>query len=70
MINNQLCQKIKLPEKGDINPLTIILTLPLTCGLKLPINKGGGGRTREIFNFEMGGRVETRFELGTPTLIQ
>lgn len=43
MINYQLCQKIKLLEKGEFNPLTIILTLPLTCRLKLPINKRGGG---------------------------
>jgi hypothetical protein len=42
-------QKLKLLGYGEFNHLTNILTLSITCGLKLPLNEWG--LTREIFNF-------------------
>ena len=39
ILNYQLSQKLKLLENGKFNHLTISLTLTLTCGLKLPLNK-------------------------------
>ena len=47
MLNYQLSQKLKLLGNNECNHLTIILTLPLTCGPKLPLNKWSP--TREIF---------------------
>ena len=41
LIKYQLSQKLKLLGNGEFNHLTIILTLPLTCGLRLPLNKWG-----------------------------
>ena len=41
MLNYQLSQKLKLLGNGKFNHLTIILTLPLTCGPKLPLSKWG-----------------------------
>ena len=35
---------LKLLENGEFNHLTIILTLSLTCGLRLPLNKWGPTR--------------------------
>ena len=49
MRNYRLSQKLKLLGYGEFNHLTNILTLPLTCGLRLPLNEWGP--TREIFNF-------------------
>ena len=37
----RLSQKLKLLGNGEFNHLTISLTLPLTCGPKLPLNKWG-----------------------------
>ena len=39
LLNYRLSQKFKLSGNGKFNHLTIILTLPLTCGPKLPLNK-------------------------------
>ena len=39
MLNYQLSQKLKLIGRGKFNHLTITLTLPLTCGLKLSFNR-------------------------------
>ena len=47
--NWRLSQKLKLLGYGEFNHLTNILTLPLTCRLRLPLNEWGP--TREIFNF-------------------
>jgi hypothetical protein len=47
--NYRLSQKLKLLGYGEFNHLTNILTLTLTCGLRLPLNEWGP--TREIFNF-------------------
>ena len=41
MLNYRLSQKLKLLGNGKFNHSTISLTLPLTCGLKLPLNKWG-----------------------------
>ena len=41
VLNYQLSQKLKLLENCEFNHLTISLTLPLTCGSKLPFNKWG-----------------------------
>ena len=41
LLNYRLSQKFKLSGNGEFNHLTIILTLPLTCGPKLPLNKWG-----------------------------
>ena len=49
MKNYRLSQKLKLLGYGEFNHLTNILTLLLTCGLKLPLNEWGP--TRGIFNF-------------------
>ena len=37
----RLSQKLKLLGNGEFNHLTISLTLSLTCGPKLPLNKWG-----------------------------
>ena len=63
LINYQLSSKLKLLKNCEFNQLTIILTLPLTCELKLPFNQWG--LTRGIFNFLNGSRVEARFKLKT-----
>ena len=47
--NYRLSQQLKLLGYGEFNHLTNILTLPLTCGLKLPLNEWGPAH--EIFNF-------------------
>jgi hypothetical protein len=47
--NYQFSQKLKLLGYDKFNHLINILTLPLTCGLRLPLNEWGP--TREIFNF-------------------
>ena len=39
MINYRLSQKYKLLGDYEFNHLNIILTLPLTCGLKLFLNE-------------------------------
>ena len=39
LLNYRLSQKFKLLGNGEFNHLTISLTLPLTCGPKLPLNK-------------------------------
>jgi hypothetical protein len=49
MRNYRLSQKLKLLGYGEFNHLTNILTLSLTCGLRLPLNEWGP--TCEIFNF-------------------
>ena len=49
MRNYRLFQKLKLLGYGEFNHLINILTLPLMCGLKLPLNESG--LTHEIFNF-------------------
>jgi hypothetical protein len=49
MRNYRLSQKLKLLGYGEFNYLTNILTLPLTCGLRLLLNEWGP--TRGIFNF-------------------
>ena len=41
VLNYQLSQKLKLLGHCEFNNLTISLTLPLTCGSKLPFNKWG-----------------------------
>ena len=41
VLNYRLSQKLKLLGNGEFNHLTISLTLPLTCGPKLPLNKWG-----------------------------
>ena len=41
LLNYRLSQKLKLLGNGEFNYLTINLTLSLTCGLKLPLNKWG-----------------------------
>ena len=48
VINYQFSQKLKLLENCEFNHLTIILTLLITCGFKLPLNKWGP--TCGIFN--------------------
>ena len=52
LLNYQLFQKLKLIGKCRFNHLTITLTLPLTCELKLPFNKWGP--TSKIFNLNRG----------------
>ena len=47
--NYRLFKKFKLLGYGEFNHLTNILTLPLTCGLRLSLNEWDP--TREIFNF-------------------
>ena len=47
-VNYRLSQKFKLLRNGEFKHLTIILTLPLMCGLKLPFNKWSP--THGIFN--------------------
>jgi hypothetical protein len=49
LINYHLSQKLKLLGNGKFNHLTIILTLPLTYGPRLPLNKLCP--TCTIFNF-------------------
>ena len=39
MLNYRLFQKLKMLGYGEFNHLTMILTLSLTCGPKLPLNK-------------------------------
>ena len=41
ILNYQLSQKLKLLGNDEFNHLIIILTLPLTCGPKLPLSKWG-----------------------------
>ena len=41
MLNYRLSQKFKLLGNDEFNHLTIILTLPLTCWPKFPLNKWG-----------------------------
>ena len=41
LLNYQLSQKLKLLGNSEFNHLTISLTLPLTYGPKLPLNKWG-----------------------------
>ena len=41
MLNYRLSQKLKLLGNDEFSHLTINLTLPLTCGPKLPLNKWG-----------------------------
>ena len=48
VLNYRLSQKFKLLGNGEFNHLTISLTLPLTCGPKLPLNKWG--RNKWEFN--------------------
>jgi hypothetical protein len=49
MKNYRFSQKLKLLGYGEFNYLTNILTLPLTYGLRLPLNEWS--LTHEIFNF-------------------
>jgi len=41
LLNYQLSQKLKLLRNCEFNHLTINLTLSLTCGLKISLNKWG-----------------------------
>ena len=41
LFNYRLSQKFKLFGNGEFNHLTISLTLFITCGPKLPLNKVG-----------------------------
>ena len=41
LLNYRLSQKLQLLGNGEFNYLTINLTLSLTCGPKLPLNKWG-----------------------------
>ena len=61
LINYQLSQKLKLLGNSEFNRLTNILTIPLTCGPKLPLNKWGPGYG--FLTFKKEGRMNARFEL-------
>ena len=58
MLNYRLSQKLKLLENCEFNHLTINLTLPLTCGPKLSLNKWGPNKWE--FNILNGRQSKTK----------
>jgi len=68
LLNFRFSQKFKLLRNGEFNHLTINLTLPLTCGPKLPLIKWGPNKWEfNIFKWEIEWRQ--RLNSGTPALI-
>ena len=58
LLNYRLSQKLKLLGNSEFNHLTISLTLPLTCGPKLPLDKWGPNKWE--FNILNGRQSKTR----------
>ena len=69
LINCQFSQKLKLLENGEFNNLTIILTLLLTYGFKLPFNRTSCSDTMINYQFSQKFKMLENDEFNHLTII-